>query len=126
MSLRKEPTEEERALADGVGFHAEEHVPFRMFAKVAMRADDHAAWIATMRVKRKWFRRRVPQAIVALIANLGLIGGYVVHVIRSAADDDAREVQQQRDIARLEQDVRDLRRICGLDYQGQAIVQLEP
>lgn len=124
--LRREPTEDERALAEGVGLSTGHPVPFHMFAKVAMQDDRQEARIGAIEGTRKWFRRRARAALIAMAAGWMPAAGYAVHRIKAAGAEEEREAQQARDILRLEQDVRDLRKICGLDAQPMSIVQLGP
>ena len=124
--LRREPTDDERALAEGVGLSAGHPVPFHMFAKVAMKDDRQEVRLSAIEGTRKWFRRRARAALVAIAAGWLPGAGYAVHRIKAAGAEEEREAQQARDINRLEQDVRDLRKICGLDPQATTIVQLGP
>lgn len=124
MSLRREPTEEERALAEGVGLHDGACIPFHMFAKVAVQQRRDSVIVGEMAAMRQWFRRRAWALLLALAANVLGVGGFVVHRIRTSGADEERELQQAKDIETLQKQVWDLRKLCGLDPQGLGIVQL--
>lgn len=124
VSLRREPSDEERALAEGVGLHDGACIPFHMFAKVAVRQHKDAGTIDEMAAMRQWFRRRAWALLLALAANVLGVGGFIVHRIRTSGADEERELRQAKDIETMQKEIWDLRKICGLDPQGMGIVQL--
>lgn len=76
-------------------------------------------------VRRKSIRRRVRAVLLALVVHLLAAGGCMIHYVKASGSAEEHEQQQNRDILRLEQDVRELRRVCGLDPEAITIVQLE-
>lgn len=130
VSLLKDPTSEEHAIAEGVGLHDGAHVPFRMFAKLAVTTRRHANWIGSMDGLMKKARRHALGALVALAVNLAAFGGFLLHRAREdgAAGERAVQVEQrnqerqhalEREIQDLRLDVRELRaamrRMSGAD-----------
>jgi len=69
-------------------------------------------------VRRKSIRRRVRAVLLALVVHLLAAGGCMIHYVKASGSAEEHEQQQNRDILRLEQDVRELRRICGLEPPG--------
>lgn len=113
VSLRRDPTPEEHAIAEGVGLHDGAHVPFHMFVKAAMQSERNREWIGGVDDLMKKARHRALAALGALVLNLGAFGGFLLH--RAAEDGAASErvVQfEQRAVERrdaLEREIQDLR-----------------
>lgn len=140
--LLQQPTPREVLLSEQVGLHADEPVPFWMFAKVALRQDEHSRWIGQADGFWRRVRRHARAGLATLAVNLAVIGGFVYHRIAASAAADERALQEERhfneyrdsirrELERLEQDIRDLRRdlrrIGGADpHDSISIVQLGP
>jgi hypothetical protein len=118
--LRREPTAEERSLAQLVDRHDGAEVPFHMFAKVAIMTDGHERWFD--RLERAWRRSRryVMAGVLSAATSLGSLGLYWLHAhdervaaaAREAAAqvalDEYRHVTSDK-IEQLRLDVRELR-----------------
>lgn len=122
VTLRKEPTPEEHAIAEGVGLHDGSHVPFHMFAKVAAAGHKNANWIGSMDGLMNKARRRALGALGALAFNLAALGGFLLHGAREEGAAGERAMQVEREIQDLRLDVRELRaamrRMSGADSIG--------
>lgn len=118
--LGTDPTIEERQLAQQLGRHDGDSVPFHMFAKVAMRLHKFAAHAAGF----EWFwrraRRHARTSLGALLSTLVLIGGFVLHRVAAEAAAQEHAVMQEqaeilyrngvsRQLESLDRDIRELR-----------------
>lgn len=141
VSLRRDPTPEEHAIAEGVGLHDGAHVPFHMFAKVAGTGHQNARWIKSVDGLMKKARRHALTALGAMALNLAAFGGFLLHRASEdgAAGERAVQVEQrnqerrdalQREIQDLRLDVREiraaLRRMSGVDAPGPQGIESTP
>lgn len=124
VSLRKDASPEESALAEAVGRHDGDAVPFHMFAKIAVRAHRHGEWIGEVESTKKWFRRNSRMSIGFVIVNLFAGAGFLLHnasergaaeehalnferVTQERAASEARWAQERREA--MEREIQDLR-----------------
>lgn len=111
--LAKDPTPEGKLLTEQVDQHAGAHVPFWMFAELAVRQHRDAAWIGGMEDIRRRVRRNALAALGALAVNLAAIGGYAAHRIAAGATADERALQLERSAVErrdaVERELQDLR-----------------
>ncbi len=120
--LGRDPTPEEHLLAQQVGRHDGDSVPFHMVAKIALRLHRYASHAAGF----EWFwrraRRHARAALAALAANVVVIAGFVLHRVavqaaaeeHAAAQERAEEVYRDgvgKQLDRLDRDLRELRAV---------------
>ena len=125
-----EPSAAAKILTQQVNRHSGGETPFWMLAEVAIRQHTQGEWIGEMNGFFRKVRRYAIAGVLALLGNLGLIGGYAVHRIAAtaAAEEHAaneeRSAQERRDgvereIQDLRLDIRELRaqmrRLSGAD-----------
>lgn len=118
--LGTDPTIEERQLAQQLGRHDGDSVPFHMFAKVAMRLHKFAAQAAGF----EWFwrraRRHARTSLGALASTVVVIAGFVLHRVATEAAAQEHAVMQEqaevlyrngvtRQLESLDRDIRELR-----------------
>lgn len=130
---QSEPSPRATILIKQVGQHAGREVPWWMFAELAVRLDDARAWITERSGLERKVRRYALAAILALAGNLVLLAGGVATHLKAQGAAEEREAQRdrsfleyrdsvRRDMDRMEQDIRDLRRdlrrLSGADKLG--------
>ena len=117
------PTSPCHLLVEMVGSHDGDHVPMHMLAKVAVRVRDQAVWAARWDGREKWAKRAATFLIALVLGNVAVIAKSWIHAhderIEAAAE--ARALKGQ--IERIERDIMELRRVCGLDPKPLTIVQ---
>lgn len=128
----KAPTLEVKLLAEQIGQPPDATVPFWMFAELATRQSRDAAWIANRTDVEGKIKRKAWASLLALAGNLVLVVTIIGHRIKETGAAEERAAQQERsteireaqrahefneyresmrrDMDRMEQDIRDLRR----------------
>jgi hypothetical protein len=113
VSLKRLPTPEEHAVAEGVSLHDGAGVPFHMFVKVAMWAHRHENWIAERDDLERKIKRRANAAIGLLATSILTVIGGVAHRLVEEGRDDERAIQAERAALErrdaLEREIQDLR-----------------
>jgi hypothetical protein len=118
--LRREPTREEKDVIDLLQASSGAHVPFHMFAKIALRTHRLWAWIGRKDRLYRSARNHAWAAILSAGASLGSIGAYMLHrhdeivtaAERAAADERVNEVRREataETIKQLQKDIDQLR-----------------
>lgn len=120
VRLRKEPTQEERDLAQQVGLSDVQGVPAHMFVKVAVITDRHDRWHD--RIDRAWARVR-RYVIGAVLAAATSVSGLVIDWLHAdearvaaaehaaAGEREFREYRRnvEKEMSELRLDIRELR-----------------
>lgn len=119
------PTSPCHLLVEQIGSHDGDSVPMHMMAKVAVRLHRFADWVARWDGRERWARRAVAFVVGAALANAMAIGTWWLraHDARIEAAAEAKATKSQ--IERIEQNILELRRVCGLDPKPISIVQSE-
>jgi len=115
--LADQPTEDERRLGRQVDLHDGAPVPFWMFAKLAIRQQATATWVASANRWGAWLRRGIIAVLTIGATNVGTFAYGCSNRLQAqaAAAEQAAEMRRQIDL--LETHVWQLRNMGSTDQR---------
>lgn len=125
--LRQQPSSTSpcHILVEQIDSHDGAPAPMHMLAKVAVRLHALVDWAARWDGREKLAKRAAAFLVALALGNVAVIAKSWIHAHDERIEAEAAARATKTQIERIEQEIRDLRRVCGIDPQPISIVQRE-